>query len=203
MFSVFSDSAVCTKSKVQECTKTWNVKLKHFSLIISENDYSSFIRHPLCRASDPIRYPKNSEEIIDIINEAINRGVKVKAFGTRHSITDIICTDGIPIDMQTFKSFEMNDNDTATFGAGVTLQEAGDFLLQHKRALRVQPSYGNLTLVGVIGTGAHGSSIKYHSSISTQVAKMTIVNGLGDVMVISSDEDLNAFKIHLGLLGEY
>lgn len=105
--------------------------------------------------------------------------------------------------MRSFKSTEMNDDETATFGAGVTLQEAGDFLLQHERALRVQPAYGNLTLVGVIGTGAHGSSIKFHSSISDQVARMTIVNGLGDVMVISSDEDLNSFKIHLGLLGEY
>lgn len=138
-----------------------------------------------------------------IINEAIDRGVGVKAFGQRHSITDIICTDGIPIDMQSFKSNEMNDDETATFGAGVTLQESGDFLLQYERALRVQPAYGNLTLVGAIGTGAHGSSIKYHSSLSAQVSKMTIVNGLGKVMVISSNEDLRSFKIHLGLLGEY
>lgn len=105
--------------------------------------------------------------------------------------------------MRSFKSIEMNNDDTATFGAGVTLQEAGDFLLQYERALGVQPAFGNLTLVGVIGTGAHGSSIKHHSSISEQVASMSIVNGLGNVMVISSYESLKSFKIHLGLLGEY
>lgn len=169
----------------------------------SQNDYSSYIRHSLCRASDPIRYPKNSEEVVGIINEAINRGVKVKAFGQRHSITDIICTDGIPVDMRSLKSMKMNDDKTATFGAGVTLQEAGDFLLQHGQALRVLPAYSNLTLVGAVGTGAHGSSIKYNSSLSAQVAKMTIVNGLGKVKVISSREDLRSFKIHLGLLGKY
>lgn len=141
--------------------------------------------------------------MVSIINEAIDRGVGVKAFGQRHSITDIICTDGIPIDMRSFMSIKMNDDKTATFGAGVTLQEAGDFLLQHERALRVLPAYGNLTLVGAIGTGAHGSSIKFHSSISAQVAKMTIVNGLGQVVVISSREDLSSFKVHLGLLGKY
>lgn len=200
-------AAVCTSGTVKFKIKSFeSIKLKFcfwFYSNHSPHDYSSFIRHSLCSASDPIRYPKNSEEVVDIINEAIDRDVAVKAFGTRHSITDIICTDGIPIDMRSFKSMEMNGDETATFGAGVTLQEAGDYLLQHERALRVQPAFGNLTLGGVIGTGAHGSSIKFHSSISAQVVKMTTVNGLGNVMVISSDEDLNSFKIHLGLLGNY
>lgn len=163
--------------------------------------YSSYIRHSVCRATDPIRYPRTVDDIVGIVNEAIRRGVKVKAFGQRHSITDIICTDGIPVDMRSFKSLKMNADETGTFGAGVTIQEAGDFLLQHKRALKVLPAYGNITIGGAIGTGAHGSSIKFHSSLSAQVAKMTVVNGLGKVVVISSREDLRSFKVHLGLLG--
>lgn len=50
-------------------------------------------------------------------------------------------------------------------------------------------------------TGAHGSSIKYHSSISAQVVGMTIVNGKGQIQKIYEPEDLKAFKVHLGLLG--
>lgn len=165
--------------------------------------YTSYIRHSMCRASDPIRYPKTVEDVVGTVTEAIDRGVKVKAFGQRHSITDIICTDGIPIDMRSFKSLEVNEDETSTFGAGVTIQEAGEFLLHHKRALRFLPAYGNITLVGAIGTGAHGSSIKFHSSLSAQVVKMTIVNGLGKVMVISSRKDLRSFRVHLGLLGNY
>lgn len=155
----------------------------------------------MCRASDDIRYPTNFSQVVAIVNEAIKRGVTVKAFGERHSATDIICTDGIPIDMRELKSYTMNCDDTATFGAGVTLQEAGDYLVQYERAFKVMPAYGHITLGGAVGTGAHGSSIKFHSSLSAQVVKMTIVNGLGKLEVISNREDLKSFKTHLGLLG--
>lgn len=52
-------------------------------------------------------------------------------------------------------------------------------------------------------TGAHGSTIKYNSSISSQVVKMTVVDGRGNVIEISDPTDLKAFKINLGLLGIY
>ncbi|KAJ6649986.1 L-gulonolactone oxidase 5 [Pseudolycoriella hygida] len=148
-----------------------------------------------------MRYPKNPDEVVAIVNEAISRGITVKAFGARHSQTDIICTEGIPVDMLKLKFSRMNDdNVTATFGAGVTLKDVGKFLLQHGRALRTTPAYGHITLGGAVGTGAHGSTLKYNSSISAQVVQMTIVDGLGRKLVISDADDLKSFKIHLGLL---
>lgn len=56
--------------------------------------------------------------------------------------------------------------------------------------------------LGAVGTGAHGSSIKYNSSISAQVVGIRIVDGKGNIQDITDPEDLKAFKIHLGLLGE-
>lgn len=149
-----------------------------------------------------MRYPKNSDEVVAIVNDARTRGLKVKAFGARHSQTDIICTNGIPVDMNQLKSCQMNaDNVTATFGPGVTVREAGEFLLKHKRALRTTPAYGNITLGGAIGTGAHGSTLKYNSTISAQVVQMTVIDGLGQKLIISDPDDLKSFKVHLGLLG--
>lgn len=49
---------------------------------------------------------------------------------------------------------------------------------------------------------AHGSTIRYNASISSQVAKLTIVNGDGDIQEINDPEELKAFKMHLGLLGK-
>ncbi|XP_037029702.1 L-gulonolactone oxidase 5-like isoform X2 [Bradysia coprophila] len=104
--------------------------------------------------------------------------------------------------MNNFKSCIMNpDGETASFGSGVTIKEAGEFLLQHGRALRTTPAFGGITIGGAIGTGAHGSSIKYTSSISSQVVRMTAVNGLGEKVEIVDPEDLKSFKVHLGLLG--
>lgn len=51
-----------------------------------------------------MRYPENPDDVVAIVKEAIRRGVKVKALGARHSQTDIICTSGIPVDMNKLKS---------------------------------------------------------------------------------------------------
>lgn len=141
--------------------------------------------------------------MVDIVKEAISRGVTVKAFGARHSQTDIICTEGIPVDNQRIRSFHMNDDGiTATFGSGVNLRDATEFLRQHGRGLRTTPAYGNITLAGAIGTGAHGSTIRYNASISSQVVGLTVVDGMGNVRKISEPNDLKSFRINLGLLGK-
>lgn len=124
--------------------------------------YSSYKRYPWCTPSDIIRYPKTVEDVVNIVHEAIRRGVTVKTFGQRHSQTDIICTEGIPIDNSGLRYFRMNeDGVTATFGSGVNLRDATVFLRENGRGLRTTPAFGNITLGGAIGTGAHGSTIKY------------------------------------------
>lgn len=141
--------------------------------------------------------------MVDIVKEAISRGITVKAFGARHSQTDIICTEGIPVDINGIRSFHMNDDGiTATFGSGVNLRDATEFLRKHGRGLRTTPAYGNITLGGAIGTGAHGSTVIYNASISSQVVSLTIVDGMGDVRKITDANDLKSFRINLGLLGK-
>lgn len=157
---------------------------------------------PLCSPSSYIRYPKTEQDVVKIVQEAIRTGVKVKAFGERHSQTDIICTEGIPVDNRGLQSFQMHpDGVTATFGAGVNLRACTEYLRQRGRALKTTPAYGNITLAGAIGTGAHGSTIKYNASISSQVVGVRIVDGKGKIQDISNPEDLSALRLHLGLLG--
>lgn len=164
-------------------------------------DYSSYTPYPLCKPSDYIRYPTTIQDVVDIVKEGIRRKTPVKAFGSRHSQTDIICTDGIPVDMSGLQWEQMNPDNTATFGAGYKLREATYFLRKYDRGLRTTPGYGNLTLGGAIGTGAHGSSIKHNCTVSSQVARLKIVDGLGEVRDITDPEELKAFRINLGLLG--
>lgn len=167
-----------------------------------DRDYTSYRRYPLCSPSDYMRYPKTTADVVQIVKEAIARDVKVKAFGARHSQTDIICTEGIPVDMTGLNFCKMNaDKVTATFGAGTLLQDAGEFLRRNGRAFLTTPLFGGITIGGAIATGAHGSTIKYNSTLSSQVVKMTVVDGLGNVVEISDKSDLKAFKVNLGLLG--
>lgn len=111
-------------------------------------------------------------------------------------------TEGIPVDNRGLQFFQMNDDGiTATFGAGVNLRACTEFLRKHNRGLKTTPAFGNITLGGAIGTGAHGSTIKYNASISSQVVGVRIVDGMGKIQDITNPEDLNALRIHLGLLG--
>ncbi|KAJ6647385.1 L-gulonolactone oxidase 5 [Pseudolycoriella hygida] len=165
-------------------------------------EYSSYRRIPLCSPSSYFQYPKSEGDVVKIVRDAIRTGTTVKAFGVRHSQTDIICTEGIPVDNQGLQFFKMNaDGVTATFGAGVNLRACTEFLRKNGRALKTTPAYGNITLGGAIGTGAHGSTIKHHASISEQVVGVRIVDGMGNLRDITNREDLNALKLHLGLLG--
>lgn len=175
----------------------------NFQFRIPSKEYSSYRRYPWCSPSDVIRYPESLQDVVDIVHEAIYRGTTVKIFGERHSQTDIICTNGIPVDSRGIRSFRMNnDGVTATIGSGVNLRDATEFLRKHGRGLRTTPAYGNITIGGAIGTGSHGSTIKYNASISSQVVGLTVVDGTGRVRKITDSEDLKAFRLNLGLLGK-
>lgn len=110
-------------------------------------EYSSYRRYPLCKPCDYIRHPQTIEDVVAIVNEAIAKNLTVKAFGLRHSETDIICTDGIPMDMTGLQWMEMNaDNTTVTVGAGLNLRETTKYLRKYNRALKTTPAFGNITI---------------------------------------------------------
>jgi FAD/FMN-containing dehydrogenase len=134
---------------------TNNINVQHKTLFLCslQKNYSSYRPLPLCIPVDFIRYPNSIQDVQDIVLEAISRNVTVKAFGIRHSQTDIICTYGIPVQITAMKFFQMNSDQTATFGSGVTLREATDFLRLNNRGLKTTPAFGEITLGGAIGTG--------------------------------------------------
>ncbi|OXA60733.1 L-gulonolactone oxidase [Folsomia candida] len=164
-------------------------------------EYSSYRPLPLCRPSDFVRYPETIQDVQSIVLEAIARNITVKVFGARHSQTDIICTEGIPVQNIGLKYFQINADQTATFGSGVSLYEANEFLRANNRGLKTTPAFGNITLGGAIGTGSHGSTIKHYSSISSQVISLVVVDGLGKLVQITDEAELRSFRINLGLLG--
>lgn len=61
--------------------------------------------------------------------------------------------------MTELTSHQMNSDFTATFGPGITLWKAGEFLRENGRALRTTPAYGGITLGGAIGTEQEQTSI--------------------------------------------
>lgn len=164
--------------------------------------YSPKLPYALCNPSDYPRYPKTANDVVAIVKEAIKKGVGVKAFGNQLAQSDLICTEGIPMAIGGLQSIEMNCDDEVTVGPGVSIYDLTEFLRKNGRELRTTPIYGNMTVGGAILTGEQGNSLKFDASISSLVVEMTIVNGKGEIQIISCSEELKAFSLSLGLLGK-
>jgi len=106
------------------------------------NVYRSYQTTIYCNASAPIQEPRNVSSIVGILQSAHSAGQTVKAFGSRHSITDVICTEGIPIFMGHINHKQINADGSATFGAGIELQEAMNFLESQNLSLITVPGFG-------------------------------------------------------------
>ena len=67
--------------------------------------------------------------------------MRIEALGARYSITDITCTDRIPVSMRHFNYAIYNQDGTATFGAGIEVGSAMEFLEQQNRTIPIVPAY--------------------------------------------------------------
>ncbi|XP_037038883.1 L-gulonolactone oxidase 5-like isoform X2 [Bradysia coprophila] len=167
--------------------------------------YTSYQSEIACYATYPIEYPATIEEVQRLVLKAIAANSTVKAFGARHSVLDTICTNGTPIDMRNINYVDVDTNaNIVKAGAGAQLADFVAKLQENGKALYGQvPSFGGVTIGGALGTGARGSSLMHHTSLSDQLIAVKVVDGFGNIQVIdeSKPDDLSAFKVHLGLLG--
>lgn len=122
--------------------------------------------------------------------------------GSGHSVTDTICTDGIPLKLENFKKVQVNnDKKTATIETGIELQDAIEALHEQGYALQQMPSFGGITIGGALGLGAHGTSLKIKNTLSELLVSLTIIDGNGEIKKINDPKELDSFRVTFGLLG--
>lgn len=159
-------------------------------------------------------YPTTEEELISIVASASKNNRKMKAT-TRfaHSIPKLACPDGqngLLISTKNLNHVLKIDAEakTMTVESGVTLREILSEAAKAGLALPNTPYWWGITIGGLMGTGAHGSTLWGDSAVHDHVIHLRIVSPAGpeDGYAVvrnlnQSHPDLNAARISLGVLG--
>lgn len=178
------------------------------------NSYGMFPDRSTCQIAE-VLYPTNEQEIVSMVASASRKKTKVKV-STRysHSIPKLVCPEGqngLLISTKYLnKILEIDvENRRMKVESGVTLKEIINEGAKAGLALPYTPYWLGLTIGGLMGTGAHGSTLwGKGSSVHDYVVEIRIVrpsgpeDGYAKVESLNEqNEDLNAAKVSLGVLG--
>ncbi|KAG5584709.1 hypothetical protein H5410_045143 [Solanum commersonii] len=181
------------------------------------NSYGAFPDRAICKASQAI-YPSTEEEVISIVANATREKRKMK-IATRfsHSIPKLVCLDnddqdrGLLISTKYLNKILRIDQEdmSITVESGVTLKQLISEAGKAGLVLPYAPYWWGLTIGGLIGTGAHGSSLwGMGSSVHDYIMRLRIVTpadasyNYAKVRILENgSSELNAVRVSLGVLG--
>lgn len=178
------------------------------------NGYGAFPDRTICKAAQVV-YPSTEDELLGYVATAVKNKQKMKVVTKySHSIPKLVCPggdSGLIISTRDLNRLVSVDYSSMrmTFESGMVLKDLIESAARHGLALPHSPYWEGVTVGGMVGTGAHGSSLfGKGSAVHEYVVGMRMVVPAsqedGYVKVIhltENDEDLNAAKVSLGLLG--
>nr|WP_042184347.1 D-arabinono-1,4-lactone oxidase [Kibdelosporangium sp. MJ126-NF4]CEL16237.1 FAD-dependent oxidoreductase [Kibdelosporangium sp. MJ126-NF4]CTQ94162.1 FAD-dependent oxidoreductase [Kibdelosporangium sp. MJ126-NF4] len=148
---------------------------------------------------------RDTDDIVDAVTAAAQRGWRVKAAGSGHSFTGIAEPTHAHLRMHGHSGIVSIDNKTgrALVRGGTTLHDLNKALWEQGRALANLGDIDRQTITGAIATATHGTGERF-GNLSTQVAAMDIVLADGALVTASPSETPELFeaaKVGLGALG--
>jgi FAD-linked oxidoreductase len=162
----------------------------------------NWTRDQRCAPASILR-PADERELVAAIRDAAGRGQTVRAAGSGHSFGDIVCTDGVLLDLSRMQRVLDVDGDLVTVEAGIGLRRLGQELAARGLALENQGDIDAQTLAGATATGTHGTGVRF-PNLSAGIATLRLVTAAGEPLDVSHDSDpeaLLAARVGLGALG--
>lgn len=174
-----------------------------------ETSLKSYNDQISCPGIEPLHRPKGQEEVQSLIKRAREQGRHARVVGSRHSVNEQYCTDGIALTMEAFNQVigihkEEDGSETVEVEAGATMGDLADWLHERGKTLGyVQLGFRLATVGGAIATGAHGSSAKHTAVVASLVQAVTLINSAGEVLEITKKDGdlLRSLRAHLGMFG--
>lgn len=152
-----------------------------------------------------VAFPDSEEAIQKIVSRAAKDRKKVRMIGTGHSFNPLWVTKDILISLDHYQGIVSIDmeNSFVTVKGGTKLSELGELLFEQGLAMENLGDIDAQSIAGTISTGTHGTGIAF-GTISTQVVKLKLINGKGEIVECSETENKSLFKaaqVSLGMLG--
>jgi FAD-linked oxidoreductase len=149
--------------------------------------------------------PTDEAGIVEAVQFAAERGLRVRAAGAGHSFNALACTDEVLIDLSRCAGVMDIDRDafTVTVLPGTTLAHVSAILHRAGLALANVGTLDSQTVAGAISTGNHGTGIA-HPPLSGQVTGLCLVTADGSVRTLDERTDAKVFRCartSLGALG--
>lgn len=151
-----------------------------------------------------IYYPKNIRQLCDYIKTSASSGYHIRVVGAGYSYSDIVCTDGILLNLKYLNHILYVDtkNKLVKVQAGITIRELNEQLALHNLALPNQAAVDTITIGGAICTGVHGTG--HTGTFASFVTELDLITADGVVHNISPQSDVTLFNCALvgfGALG--
>jgi L-gulonolactone oxidase len=152
-----------------------------------------------------INEPASESDIADIVARAATTKRTVKAVGAGHSFTATALTNGHLLNMKHLNKIIHVDREKnqVTVEAGIHISELNEQLFELGYAM---PNLGDIayqTISGAISTSTHGTGSRL-TGIAGQVAGLRLVNGHGEIVDITSEQNpelLDVARVGVGALG--
>jgi hypothetical protein len=148
--------------------------------------------------------PADEAEVLKIL--ARHADGPIRAFGGKHSWSEVAATDGVALDLSRLdqvKPFTKDGQPFVRVGAGIRLGDLVERL--HAETDRTLPTLGVIlrqTIAGAISTGTHGSG---RQSLSHFVAGLRVaaydMNGTPEIFEYRDGDVLKAARCALGTMG--
>ncbi|AKD05349.1 D-arabinono-1,4-lactone oxidase [Pontibacter korlensis] len=151
-----------------------------------------------------IEKPETEEQIALLVQRAHQAGRKIRVVGAGHSSSPLVATKDTLVSLENFKGVHQYDlkSKTATLGAGMTVDEVNEDLLDIGLAVLNTGDVDVQTMAGAISTGTHGSGIKL-KNLSSMLIGGRLVTGTGQIKDFTADsmDLLNSLRVSMGTCG--
>ncbi len=169
---------------------------------------ASHNKQTVCEKVRQVASPRTVEEVSNLVRQAYEQKIPVKAVGSRHSATSLLCGEGMVLEMMAMnKIYGLDENkETVLVDAGVRLNELTEYLDLNERSLGFAlMGLRVITVAGAMATGSHGSSPNHRGILSYLATELEIVNGEGKILTFKKSETeetlWKALVANLGMMG--